>query len=63
MTKEISMTEAIGILNVSRQSIYKYVKKGYLTMAKNEFTGRVHFDREEVKKLKEAIDRPPFSED
>lgn len=55
MKTEITVTEAMELLNVSKQTIYNYVDKGYLTLIKREISGRVFLDKAQVLKVKEAI--------
>lgn len=62
MNEKMSFEEVAEMLGVTRQTIYRYVEKGFLNPVK-AFNGRVYFSRAEVLRLLEPIDKVPFAEE
>jgi len=61
MDNTMTFEEVAKKMGVTRQTIYNYIDKGFLSPIKT-FNGRVKFDRAEVLRLLEPVDKIPFSE-
>ena len=61
MCDKITFEEAAKKLGVTRVTIYNYIEKGLLTPIKT-FNNRVYFDRCEIERLLEPLDRIPFTD-
>ena len=62
MCDKITFQEAAKKLGVTRVTIYNYIERGLLTPIKT-FNNRVYFDRCEIERLLEPINRIPFTEE
>lgn len=59
MCDKITFEEAAKKLGVTRVTIYNYIERGLLTPIKT-FNNRVYFDRCEIERLLEPLNRIPF---
>lgn len=63
MEPKMTFDEVMTALGVkTRQTIYNYIERGLLTPIKT-FNNRVYFNRCEIEKLLEPLNRMPFSEE
>ena len=63
MKEKMTFDEVMGALNVkTRRTIYNYIERGLLTPIKT-FNNRVYFDRCEIERLLEPLNRIPFAEE
>lgn len=61
MNEKLSFEEVAEKLGVTRQTIYRYIEKKLLRPMK-AFNNRVYFNRAEVLRLLEPVDKIPFEE-
>lgn len=63
METKMTFDEVMAALGVkTRQTIYNYIERGLLTPIKT-FNNRVYFDKCEIERLLEPLNRIPFSEE
>ena len=63
METKMTFDEVMAALGVkTRQTIYNYIERGLLTPIKT-FNNRVYFEKIEVERLLEPLNRVPFAEE
>lgn len=63
--KPIYLNEAIELLDVTKQTVYNYISKGFLKKYKNKLTGKIYFLDKDIDKLKSILNGEalPFTDE